>query len=125
MMSPHLNCDQGPGTNEVIGDVSVAPEAGVVEGGVAVLVDKVHICLVSEKLKQFDHETLPRSQLTHRLHYVTVPVGGSQVQGRVIPHVGCVHPRPPPYQHLQDLEVTPLGRPVQGRELVIIPGKRN
>ena len=62
---------------------------------------------------------------THRLHYVTVPVCGAQMKGSVIAHVGCVHPRPPPYQHLQDLEVTPLGRPVQRRELVIIPGKRN
>ena len=50
-------------------------------------------------------------------------VRGPQVQGRVIPHVGCVHARPPPYQHLQDLQVTPLGRPVQRRELVVIPRK--
>ena len=58
---------------------------------------------------------------THRLYYVTVPVCGAQMKGCVIPHVGCVHPSPPPYQHLQDLEVTPLGRPVQRRELVVIP----
>ena len=48
-------------------------------------------------------------------------VRGPQVQGRVVPHVGCVHARAPPYQHLQDLQVTPLGRPVQRRELVVIP----
>lgn len=49
--SPHLNCDQSSGPDEVLGNVGVAPEAGVVEGGVTVLVNKVHICLVTEKLK--------------------------------------------------------------------------
>ena len=57
----------------------------------------------------------------HRVDHVPVTVRGPQMQGRVVPHVGGVHARPPPYQHLQDLEVTPLGRPVQGRELVVIP----
>ena len=50
-LSPHLNCDQSSGPDEVLGNVGVAPEAGVVEGGVTVLVNKVHICLMSEKLK--------------------------------------------------------------------------
>lgn len=50
-LSPHLNCDQSAGPDEVLGDVGVAPEAGVVEGGVTVLVNKVHICLMPEKLK--------------------------------------------------------------------------
>ena len=61
------------------------------------------------------------SRFSHREHHVSVSVRGPQVQGRVVPHVGCVHARAPPYQHLQDLQVTPLGRPVQRRELVVIP----
>ena len=126
-VSPHLNCNQSPGTDEVLGDVSVAPEAGVVEGGVTVLINKVHICLVSEKLKE-RHGSSGHGQLsvvtpTHRVHHLPVSVRGPQVQGRVVPHVGCVHARPPPYQHLQDLQVTPLGRPVQRRELVVISKK--
>ena len=60
---------------------------------------------------------------THHVHHLPVSVRGPQVQGGVVPHVGCVHARPPPYQHLQDLQVTSLGRPVQRRELVVIPGK--
>ena len=53
VLGAHLNSDQGPGINQILSDVSVAPEAGVVEWRVPVLIDKVHICLVSEKLEWF------------------------------------------------------------------------
>ena len=124
--SPHLNCDQSSGPDEVLGNVGVAPEAGVVEGGVTVLVNKVHICLMTEKLKKWlcYHFSVSGDLRSHRVHHLPVSVRGPQVQGRVVPHVCCVHARAPPYQHLQDLQVTPLGRPVQRRELVIITAKK-
>ena len=42
---------QGPGVYQVLGNVDVAPEAGVVEGSVPVLVDKVDVGLLSEELR--------------------------------------------------------------------------
>ena len=58
-LSPHLNCDQSSGPDEVLGNVGVAPEAGVVEGGVTVLVNKVHICFMTEKLKKRVRSSFP------------------------------------------------------------------
>ena len=45
-----LDGHQGPGVHQVLGDVCVAPEAGVVERSVAVLVDEVDVGLLSEEL---------------------------------------------------------------------------
>ena len=42
-----LNSDEGAGIYELFGDVCEAPETGVVQRRVAVLVDKVHIRFVS------------------------------------------------------------------------------
>ena len=41
-----LDGDEGAPLDQVLGDVVVVPEAGVVERSVPVLVDKVHISLV-------------------------------------------------------------------------------
>ena len=49
-------------------------------------------------------------------------VRGAEVERRVISHVSGVDPRPAAQQQLQDLEVAAFGRPVQRRELVVIPG---
>ena len=91
-----LYSDQGPCLDKILGNVCVAPEAGVVQRSVAVLVDAVDLRLLPDE--DGDH--------------VPVAVGGGQVEGGVVPHVGGVHPRPPADQHLQDLQVAPLGCPV-------------
>ena len=59
----------------------------------------------------------------YRLYSLSVTMSCSQVKRSVISHVGGVHPRSPSYQHLQDLLVPSLGRPVKRGELVVIPGK--
>ena len=45
-----LHGHHGPGVHQVLGDVCVAPEAGVVEGSITVLVDKVDVGLLSQQL---------------------------------------------------------------------------
>ena len=48
-------------------------------------------------------------------------VCGGQVEGGVVAHVGRVDPGAARDEHLHDLGVAALGRPVQRRELVVIP----
>ena len=50
-----------------------------------------------------------------------MPVRGGQVEGGVVAHVGRVDPGAAGDEHLHDLGVAALGRPVQRRELVVIP----
>ena len=50
-----------------------------------------------------------------------MPVGGGQVEGGVVAHVGRVDPGAAGDEHLHDLGVAALGRPVQRGELVVIP----
>ena len=52
-------------------------------------------------------------------------VGGGQVERGIVAHVGRVNPRPTGDEHLDDLSVAALGRPVQRRELMVIPAKKN
>ena len=59
---------------------------------------------------------------THHEKDVPVPVGGGQVERRVVAHIGRVDPRAAGDEHLDDLGVAALGRPVQRRELMVIPG---
>ena len=100
-----LQVDAGPGVHQVLGDPGEVPEGGVVEGRVAVLVDKVDVGLAAP---QDDVDNVP------------VAVSGRQVERRVVPHVGRVHARSPTDQHLHNLGVAALGRPVQRAELVVV-----
>ena len=45
-----LDGDQRTRVDQLLGDVCVAPEAGVVEGSITVLVDKVDVGLLSQQL---------------------------------------------------------------------------
>lgn len=42
--------DRCSGIDEIFRDGRIAPEAGVVQWGVAVLINKVHVCLVPQQL---------------------------------------------------------------------------
>ena len=118
-----LDGHQGPGVHQVLGDVCVAPEAGVVERSVAVLVDEVDVGLLSEQLIEIMTLGLSSVEVdgrTYSLDDVSVAMSGCQVEGSVVPHVGGVDPRPAGDQHLHDLDVTALGGPVQRGELMVI-----
>ena len=52
-------------------------------------------------------------------------VGGGQVKRGVVAHVGRVDPRAAGDEHLDDLGVAALGRPVQRRELMVVPAREN
>ena len=58
--------------------------------------------------------------ITHHEKDVPVSVGGSQVERGVVAHVGRVDPRAAGDEHLDDLGVAALGRPVQRGELMVI-----
>ena len=119
-----LDGDQRTRVDQLLGDVCVAPEAGVVQRRVAVLVHEVHVRLLSQQLQsnRFKKYFISLKIFSaYRLHDVAVSVRSTEVQRRVIAHVGGVDPRPAAQQQLQDLEVATLGRPVQRRELMVIP----
>lgn len=42
--------DGGPVMHQVLGNLCIAPEAGVVQRRVAMLINEVHICFVSQQL---------------------------------------------------------------------------
>lgn len=65
--------------DQLLGHVHVAPEAGVVQRRVAVLVDEVDVAAV----------------LQQQPHDVQVAVRRRQVQWRVVAHVGRAHPGSP------------------------------
>ena len=54
-----------------------------------------------------------------------MPVCGGQVEGGVVAHVGRVDPGAAGDEHLHDLGVAALGRPVQRGELVVIPARNS
>ena len=54
------------------------------------------------------------------MHDVDVSVGGRQVERRVVAHVGGVDAGAPRDEHIDDLAVAALGRPVQRGELVVV-----
>merc|ERR1719494_1415900 len=95
----------GASVNELLGNVCVSPKAGVVHGRVPVLVHEVHVGLVAEQ----------------QLYNLLVSMGRGKMQRCVVAHIGCVNSCPATDQHLHDLGVSSLGRPVQWRELMIIP----
>ena len=106
---------QGPGLYQVLRNVCVSPEAGIVEGRVPMLVHKVHVGLLSEELREENlvkktelRQTVP----THHLDDLSVPVGRGHVERGVVAHVGGVNPRTPGDQHLHDLHMAALGGPV-------------
>ena len=57
---------------------------------------------------------------THHQKNVTVSVCGGEVKRRVVAHVGRVDARAAGDEHLDDLGVAALGRPVQRGELMVI-----
>ncbi|EFA01021.1 hypothetical protein TcasGA2_TC003936 [Tribolium castaneum] len=44
-----------------------------------------------------------------------------QMQGRIVPPIGGIDPRPPEQEHLHNLRVPPFRRPVQRTEPMVIP----
>lgn len=77
------------------------------QGRVAVLVQQVDVRLV----------------LQQQHHHVSVAVGGRQVQRRVVAHVRRIDARPLRDEHLRDLGVAGEGRPMKGREAVVVAGE--
>jgi hypothetical protein len=106
---PISDGDKGPElSHQVVCQVPISPETGVVKGRVPMLVDGVHLCLLMQK--ESDH--------------VMMSVSSGQMQRRVIPFVHNVDPCPPLEQELHYLVLSVLCGPVEGTESMVISRER-
>ena len=77
---------------------------------------------IAGKVSRYIDASINRATATNQQYDIAVSVGGRQVSGRVVSHVGRIDTGASTNQHLHNAHVTVLRRPVEQTESVVVPG---